>query len=60
MKVIKTKLKRKGVTSTIKPYEKCTTNAETLSFQDLCKEITRQKFDVQKFGKFVVKKHHNK
>ena len=47
-------LKRKRVLSTIEPYNKCTTNNNTLKFQDLCKKITRQQFDVLKLGKFVV------
>ena len=51
----KSKLKRKGVSSTNVPYNKCTTNKKTLSFQHLCKEITRQQIDVLKLGKFVVK-----
>ena len=52
----KSKLKRKGVLSTIEPYYKCTTYKKTLSFQEMCKEITSQKIDVLKLGKFVVKK----
>ena len=51
----KSKLKQKGVSSTIKPYKKCTTNNKTLSFQDLCKEITKQQIEVLKLGKFVFK-----
>ena len=51
----KSKLKRKGVSSTIGPYNRCTTNNGRLSFQDLCKKITRQQFDLHKLGKFVVK-----
>ena len=50
----KSKLKRKGVSSTIGPCNKCTTNNGRLSFQDLCKKITRQQFDLLKLGKFVV------
>ena len=48
-------LKRKRVLSTIEPYNKCTTNKKTLSFQNLCKKITRQRIDVLKLGKLVVK-----
>ena len=53
-KMNKSKLKRKGVSSTIGPYNKCTTNNKTLGFQNLCKEITKQQIDVLKLGKFVV------
>ena len=55
IKMNKSKLKRKGVSSTIE-YSKFITYKKTLSFQDLCKEITSQKIDVLKLGKFVVKK----
>ena len=47
-------LKRKRVLSTIEPYNKCTTNNNTLKFQDLCKQITKQRIDVLKLGKLVV------
>ena len=50
----KSKLKRKGVSSRIGPYIKCTTNNKTRSFQNLCKEITRQQIDDLKLGKFVL------
>ena len=49
----KSKLKRKGVSSTIE-YSKFITYKKTLSFQDLCKRITSQQIDVLKLGKFVV------
>ena len=48
-------LKRKKDSSTIEPYNKCTTNNETLGFQDLCKEITRQQIHDLTLGKFIVR-----
>ena len=51
----KSTLKRKGVSPTIEPYSKCTTNTKTLCFQDLCKEITSQRIDVLKLGKLLKK-----
>ena len=47
--------KRKGVSSTIEPYNKCITNYKTLCFQDLCREVTRQQINVLKLDKIVVK-----
>ena len=51
----KSTLKRKEVSSTFEPYNKCIANNKTLSFQNLCKEITRQQIDVLKLGNFVIK-----
>ena len=50
----KSTFKRKKVSSAIESYIKCITNIKTLSFQDLCKEIIRQRIDVLKLGKLVV------
>ena len=50
----KSTFKRKRVSSAIESYIKCITNIKTLSFQDLCKEITRQRIDVLKLGKLVI------
>ena len=54
-KMNKSALKRKGGSSAIEPYDKCITNNETLTFENLCKEITRQQIDVLKLGNFVIK-----
>ena len=54
-KMNKSTLKRKEVSLTIELDNKCTTNNEGLSFQNLCKEITRQQIDVLKLGNFVIK-----
>ena len=54
-KMNKRALKRKGVSSTFKLHNKCITNNKPLSFQNLCKEITRQQIDVLKLGKLLKK-----
>ena len=54
-KMNKSTLKRKEVSSTFEPYNKCTTNNKTLSFQDFCKEVTRQQVEVLKLGKLLKK-----
>ena len=51
----KSKIKRKWVSSTIEPFSKCITNKETISFQDLCKEITSQQIVFLKLGRYVAK-----
>ena len=47
-------LKQKKDSSKIEPNENCTTNNKALSFQDLCKENTRQQIYFLKLNKFVV------
>ena len=54
IKMIRSTLKKKGVSLTNRLHKKSTKNIKTLSFEDQCKENTRQQFDNLKLGKFVV------
>ena len=52
--MISSTVKKKGVSLTNRLHKKSTKNIKTLSFEDQCKENTRQQFDNLKLGKFVV------
>ena len=52
--MIKSTLKRKDVSSINGTRTKYTTNNKTLSFENQCKENTRQQIIDLKFGKCVV------
>ena len=52
--MISSTVKKKGVLLTNRLHKKSTKNIKTLSFEDQCKENTRQQFDDLKLGKFVV------
>ena len=52
--MISSTVKKKGVSLTNRLHKKFTKNIKTLSFEDQCKENTRQQFDDLKLGKFVV------
>ena len=54
IKMIRSTLKKKGVSLTNRLHKKFTKNIKTFSFEDQCKENTRKKFDDLKLGKFVV------
>ena len=54
IKMIRSTIKKKGVSLTNRLHKKSTKNIKTLSFENQCKEITRQQFDDLKFRKFVV------
>ena len=54
IKMIRSTLKKKGVSLTNRLHKKSTKNIKTLSFEDQCKENTRHQFDNLKLGKFVV------
>ena len=51
--MIKSTLKRKRVSSTNRLDKKCITNVKKLSFEDKCKENTRQHFDDLKLGNLL-------
>ena len=48
--MIKSKAKKKEVSSANGTHKKCTTINKTLRFKDRCKENTRQKLDDLKLG----------
>ena len=52
--MIKSTLNKKDFSSTNGTHIKCTTNNKTLSFEDQCKENTRQQIHDIKLGKYVV------
>ena len=52
--MIKSTLMKKDVSLTNGTHKKCTTNNKTLSFEDQCKENTRQQIADLKFGKYVI------
>ena len=52
--MIRSTLKKKGVSLTNRLHKKSTKNIKTLSFENQCKENTRQQFDDFKLGKFVI------
>ena len=54
IKMIRSTLKKKGVSLTNRLHKKSTKNIKTLSFENQCKENTRQQFDDFKLGKFVI------
>ena len=47
-------LKKKGVSLTNRLHKKSTKNVETLSFEDQCKDNTRQQFDDLKLGSLLL------
>ena len=54
IKMIRSTLKKKGVSLTNRLHKKSTKNIKTLSFEDQCKENTRQQFDNLKLGSLLL------
>ena len=52
--MIRSTIKKKGVSLTNRLHKKSTKDIKTVSFEDQCKENTRQQFDDLKLSKFVV------
>ena len=53
LKMTRSTLKKKGVSLTNRLHKKSTKNIKTLSFEDQCKENTRQQFDDLKLGNLL-------
>ena len=50
IKMIRSTLKKKGASLTNRLHKKTTKNIKTLSFENQCKEYTRQQLDDLKLG----------
>ena len=54
IKMIRSTLKKKGVSLTNRLHKKSTKNIKTLNFEDQFRENTRHHFDALKLGKYYV------